>query len=207
MTDEVLFLGGSRVGENFPAMLYPCRELEDAGYEVASVLTMEDGFGADGREQEERFLEELEDDSFHVVGYCAGGNLALRYRDHDNVRSVTVYDPPAGLATDDYVSEVDEPVVDEDVFVIYSVSVDEDMRIDGEYDAAEVRGTGHEFAGKENDLADAVRHGLAYTNPHGGAESGEGLVSLSAVAEELAANDCDVSVYRSVLGVQGCSSR
>jgi hypothetical protein len=86
------------------------------------------------------------------------GTLALQYRDHPSVASVTVYDPPARLSGEPG-WDVGEPVASDDVFVIYSESVDEEMRIEGDYAAAEVRGTGHEVTGKENDVADAVWSG------------------------------------------------
>jgi len=62
---------------------------------------------------------ELEDGPKHLVGYCAGGVLALDYRDHTNVESVTVYDTPSGINVNGEDLQIEGPILDEEVFLIY----------------------------------------------------------------------------------------
>jgi len=105
---------------------------------------------------------ELEDGPKHLVGYCAGGVLALDYRDHTNVESVTVYDTPSGINVNGEDLQIEGPILDEEVFLIYADSISEKYRLKGNYPAVEIRGADHEFSGRENDLAESVVRSLDY---------------------------------------------
>jgi hypothetical protein len=180
VVENIIFVGGNRVDRNFPSVLYPVDALEEEGYEVR-FLSLQEGFE---QVSEEGLLPQVEEwldgESAHLVGYCAGGVLAYQHIDHPGARSFTGYDVPGGLTLESNEIGLDEPVERDDVFMVYAESIGN--RPDGSYPVSEVKATGHEFEGREQQLADAVVSGIEY---HEGA-------SLEQVEQRL---DGEVTVF------------
>ena len=161
--EEVIFIGGNKVDINFPAVWWPKRKTEKAGYTVIKSISLVDGFQDTGFNNEREILESLiKSGPKHLVGYCAGGVLALDYIDHKNVKSVTAYDAPSGITVQGDNLQIEEPLDYENVFLIYADSIDDEYRFSGNYYTIEINGADHEFSDREDQLAEAVVNSLDY---------------------------------------------
>lgn len=157
MTNDVLVIGGDSITADYPAVREIVDGLQDAGYGTR-VVELYPGF-----EERETGLDDiytavdaaLADDAQHLVGYSAGATLAVHYRNHPNVASVTANDPPTGLAADT-VHEINTVVDDDTLTVVYPEEAADAHRLDGDHTRVEIADVAHDFWGREEELATTV---------------------------------------------------
>jgi pimeloyl-ACP methyl ester carboxylesterase len=162
-TDNVLIIGGDGIETDYPAVQQTIDAVTDAGYETE---TIELSPGFEDRETGlddiyDAISETLESDTWHLVGYSAGATLAVHYRSHPNVASVTANDPPTGLAADT-VHEINTVIDDPALTAVYPEEAAEAYRLDGDHTRVEIADVAHDFWGRESELAETVVAVLDY---------------------------------------------